>query len=282
MSEERSERKIGPFRLPSNFEWKEFPQKEFEWFVKEVERRFGLNLSSYKPQRVKRRTELLLRKYNVDYRKYLEMLVQNRKYLDEFLDKMTINETEFFRNPEKWWELRDDVIPLISQNTLRMRFWSAGCSSGEEPYSLAILVHELKLSHKTWILATDIDIGVLRKAQEGIYEERSLVNTPQEYVEKYFEKLPDGRYRIKDFVKKTVEFRRHDLLKDPFEKNLDLIVCRNVVIYFEPEAKNELYRKFAESLKVGGFLFVGNTERIFNYKELGFEIYRPFIYRKVK
>ncbi|HBF11200.1 MULTISPECIES: CheR family methyltransferase [Thermotoga] len=282
MSEERSERKIGPFRLPSNFEWKEFPQKEFEWFVKEVERRFGLNLSSYKPQRVKRRTELLLRKYNVDYRKYLEMLVQNRKYLDEFLDKMTINVTEFFRNPEKWWELRDDVIPLISQNTLRMRFWSAGCSSGEEPYSLAILVHELKLSHKTWILATDIDIGVLRKAQEGIYEERSLVNTPQEYVEKYFEKLPDGRYRIKDFVKKTVEFRRHDLLKDPFEKNLDLIVCRNVVIYFEPEAKNELYRKFAESLKVGGFLFVGNTERIFNYKELGFEIYRPFIYRKVK
>ncbi|ACM22385.1 chemotaxis protein CheR [Thermotoga sp. RQ7] len=247
-----------------------------------MERRFGLNLSSYKPQRVKRRTELLLRKYNVDYRKYLEMLVQNRKYLDEFLDKMTINVTEFFRNPEKWWELRDDVIPLISQNTLRMRFWSAGCSSGEEPYSLAILVHELKLSHKTWILATDIDIGVLRKAQEGIYEERSLVNTPQEYVEKYFEKLPDGRYRIKDFVKKTVEFRRHDLLKDPFEKNLDLIVCRNVVIYFEPEAKNELYRKFAESLKVGGFLFVGNTERIFNYKELGFEIYRPFIYRKVK
>lgn len=95
MSEERSERKIGPFRLPSNFEWKEFPQKEFEWFVKEVERRFGLNLSSYKPQRVKRRTELLLRKYNVDYRKYLEMLVQNRKYLDEFLDKMTINVTEF-------------------------------------------------------------------------------------------------------------------------------------------------------------------------------------------
>ena len=282
MQEERSEKKIGPFKFQSNFEWKEFPQEEFEWFVKEVEKRFGLNLSSYKPQRVKRRTELLLRKYNVDYRKYLEMLVQNRKYLDEFLDKMTINVTEFFRNPEKWWELRDDVIPLISQNTLRMRFWSAGCSSGEEPYSLAILVHELKLSHKTWILATDIDIGVLRKAQEGIYEERSLVNTPQEYVEKYFEKLPDGRYRIKDFVKKTVEFRRHDLLKDPFEKNLDLIVCRNVVIYFEPEAKNELYRKFAESLKVGGFLFVGNTERIFNYKELGFEIYRPFIYRKVK
>lgn len=282
MSEERSERKTVPFRLPSNFEWKEFPQEEFEWFVKEVEERFGINLSSYKPQRVKRRTELLLRKYNVDYRKYLEMLVQSKKHLDEFLDKMTINVTEFFRNSEKWWELRDDVIPLISQNTLRMRFWSAGCSSGEEPYSLAILAHELKLSYKTKILATDIDVGVLRKAQEGVYEERALVSTPKEYVEKYFERLPDGRYRIKDFVKKVVEFRRHDLLKDPFEKNLDLIVCRNVVIYFEPEAKNKLYKKFAESLKVGGFLFVGNTERIFNYRELGFEVYRPFIYRKVK
>jgi chemotaxis protein methyltransferase CheR len=250
--------------------------------VKEVEKRFGLNLSSYKPQRVKRRTELLLRKYNVGYREYLNMLIKDKKYLDEFMDKMTINVTEFFRNPEKWWELRDEIIPLIAKNSLRMKFWSAGCSSGEEPYSLAILVHELNLSYKTRILATDIDIGVLRRAQEGIYEERAFVSTPKEYLEKYFEKLPDGRYRIKDSVKKIVEFKRHDLLKDPFEKNFDLIVCRNVVIYFEPEAKNELYRKFAESLKPGGFLFVGNTERIFNYKELGFEIYKPFIYRKVE
>jgi chemotaxis protein methyltransferase CheR len=282
MQEERSEKKIGPFNFQSNFEWKEFPQEEFEWFVKEVEKRFGLNLSSYKPQRVKRRTELLLRKYNVDYREYMNMLTKDKKYLDEFMDKMTINVTEFFRNPEKWWELRDEIIPLIAKNSLRMKFWSAGCSSGEEPYSLAILVHELNLSYKTRILATDIDIGVLRRAQEGIYEERAFVSTPKEYLEKYFEKLPDGRYRIKDSVKKIVEFKRHDLLKDPFEKNFDLIVCRNVVIYFEPEAKNELYRKFAESLKPGGFLFVGNTERIFNYKELGFEIYKPFIYRKVE
>lgn len=282
MQEERSEKKIGPFNFQSNFEWKEFPQEEFEWFVKEVEKRFGLNLSSYKPQRVKRRTELLLRKYNVDYREYMNMLTKDKKYLDEFMDKMTINVTEFFRNPEKWWELRDEIIPLISENSLRMKFWSAGCSSGEEPYSLAILVHELNLSYKTRILATDIDIGVLRRAQEGVYEERAFVSTPKEYLEKYFEKLPDGRYRIKDSVKKIVEFKRHDLLKDPFEKNFDLIVCRNVVIYFEPEAKNELYRKFAESLKPGGFLFVGNTERIFNYKELGFEIYKPFIYRKVE
>jgi chemotaxis protein methyltransferase CheR len=282
MQEERSEKKIGPFNFQSNFEWKEFPQEEFEWFVKEVEKRFGLNLSSYKPQRVKRRTELLLRKYNVDYREYMNMLIKDKKYLDEFMDKMTINVTEFFRNPEKWWELRDEIIPLIAKNSLRMKFWSAGCSSGEEPYSLAILVHELNLSYKTRILATDIDIGVLKRAQEGVYEERAFVSTPKEYLEKYFEKLPDGRYRIKDSVKKIVEFKRHDLLKDPFEKNFDLIVCRNVVIYFEPEAKNELYRKFAESLKPGGFLFVGNTERIFNYKELGFEIYKPFIYRKVE
>ncbi|ADA66351.1 MCP methyltransferase, CheR-type [Thermotoga petrophila RKU-10] len=282
MQEERSEKKIGPFKFQSNFEWKEFPQEEFEWFVKEAEKRFGLNLSSYKPQRVKRRTELLLRKYNVGYREYLNMLIKDKKYLDEFMDKMTINVTEFFRNPEKWWELRDEIIPLIAKNSLRMKFWSAGCSSGEEPYSLAILVNELNLSYKTRILATDIDIGVLGRAQEGVYEERAFVSTPKEYLEKYFEKLPDGRYRIKDSVKKIVEFKRHDLLKDPFEKNFDLIVCRNVVIYFEPEAKNELYRKFAESLKPGGFLFVGNTERIFNYKELGFEIYKPFIYRKVE
>lgn len=282
MQEEKFPKREWQFSLPSSFEWKEYPQEEFEWFVKELAKRFDIDLSSYKPHRVKRRTELLLRKYNVDYKGYLELLLRDKRYLDEFLDKMTINVTEFFRNPEKWWELRDEVIPLIAKNSTKLKFWSAGCSSGEEPYSLAIIVHELGLSHRTKILATDIDVTVLNRAREGVYEEKSLVSTPKEYVEKYFEKMADGRYKLKDFVKPVVEFKRHDLLRDPFERDFDLIVCRNVVIYFEMEAKNKLYERFVKSLKIGGFLFVGSTERIFNYKELGLEVYKPFIYRREK
>lgn len=282
MQEEKFPKREWQFSLPSSFEWKEYPQEEFEWFVKELAKRFDIDLSSYKSHRVKRRTELLLRKYNVDYKGYLELLLKDKRYLDEFLDKMTINVTEFFRNPEKWWELRDEVIPLIAKNSTKLKFWSAGCSSGEEPYSLAILVHELGLSHRTKILATDIDVTVLNRAREGVYEEKSLVSTPKEYVEKYFERVTSSRYKLKDFVKSVVEFKRHDLLRDPFERDFDLIVCRNVVIYFEMEAKNKLYERFVKSLKIGGFLFVGSTERIFNYKELGLEVYKPFIYRREK
>ena len=234
------------FAWLSNFqsgEGPEFPWEEFTWFVGRVNETMGLDLSGYKPERMKRRIEMLIRKYNCkSYKEYLDMILKDNKKKDEFLDKLTINVTEFFRNPDKW--------------------------------------QELKAPQSAKIIATDIDMGVLTHAQVGEYEERSMVSTPQEYIQKYFI-VRDGRYIVKPNVKARVVFKRHNLLQDPFEKGFDLIMCRNVVIYFEMEAKDQLYKRFSESLRPGGLLFVGNTERIFNYKNLGLEIASSFIYRKI-
>jgi len=273
------------FAWLSNFQSGEGPEflwEEFTWFVGKINEIMGLDLSGYKPERMKRRIEMLIRKYNCkSYKEYLDMILKDNKKKDEFLDKLTINVTEFFRNPEKRQEIKDKFLPqLLKESGPRFKAWSAGCSSGEEPYTLAMILEELKAPSTARILATDIDIGVLTWAQVGEYEERSMVSTSQEYIQKYFI-VRNGKYIVKPNVKARVMFKRHNLLQDPFEKGFDLIVCRNVVIYFEMEAKDQLYRNFAESLKPGGLLFVGNTERIFNYRNLGLEVASSFIYRKL-
>ncbi len=261
----------------------ELPIEEFEWFRKEIHRYFNLDLSGYKPHRVKRRIEILIRKYKLDsYREYLKLLLSDPKVKDEFFDRLTINVTEFFRNPEKWWELRDKFLPeLLAFSKGRFKAWSAGCASGEEPYSLAILLEELKAPPTAYVLATDIDDKALEEAKRGIYESRSMISTPKVYIDKYFE-IVDGEYRIKDEVKKRLQFKKHNLLQDPFPESLDLIICRNVVIYFEQSAKDILYKNFSKALRIGGYLFVGSTERIFNYDELGLKIASPFIYQRVR
>ena len=232
---------------------------------------------------MKRRIEILIRKWGKrSYREYLDLIVNDEKAQKEFLDRLTINVTEFFRNPEKWEELKKKYLPqLLKESGSRFKAWSAGCSSGEEPYSLAILLEELKAPPGAKVIATDIDINVLSKARQGAYEERSLASTPKEYITKYFD-YRNGLYYVKPNVKARVIFKRHNLLQDPFDKNYDLILCRNVVIYFEMKTKEELYRKFSESLRPGGIIFVGSTERIFNYRQIGLEVVSPFFYKKVK
>ncbi|MFN3691951.1 MAG: CheR family methyltransferase [Fervidobacterium sp.] len=260
----------------------ELPWDEFEWFVKKIKESLNLDLTGYKPERMKRRIEMLIRKYNLkSYKDYYDAIMKDAKKKDEFLDKLTINVTEFFRNPEKWLELRDKFLPeLLKESGQRFKAWSAGCSSGEEPYTIAILLEELKAPPSVKVLATDIDIGVLTRAQIGEYDERSMASTPHEYIQKYFI-VKDGKYIVKPNVKARVHFKKHNLLQDPFDKGFDLITCRNVVIYFEMEAKDQLYKNFSESLRTGGLLFVGNTERIFNYRNIGLEVASPFIYRKL-
>lgn len=130
------------------------------------------------------------------------------------------------------------------------------------------------------IIATDIDEQVLDKARMGLYRGQSLNALPDEFKTKYFTKVGDNSFKIKDEVKKCVEFKKHNLLKDPYPTRLNLIVCRNVVIYFTEEAKDGIYRRFYESLVPGGTLFVGSTEQIVNYRELGYISERSFFYKK--
>jgi len=189
--------------------------------------------------------------------------------------------TEFFRNPEKWASLQKKYLPeMIKKVGPRIKIWSAGCSSGEEPYTWAIILEELR-ANQARITASDIDSGVLAKARKGIYEKRSFENTSVDIMKKYFKKVDDERYEVSQKLKSRVNFRKHNMLQENFDKDLDFISCRNVVIYFEMETKNVLYKNFVKALKPGGILFVGSTERIFNYRQIGLKVIEPFFYQKV-
>ena len=159
-----------------------------------------------------------------------------------------------------------------------LKIWSAACSYGCEPYTLAMILESLGFRKYT-IIATDIDSDVLKLASEGIFNNLDIKDVPQIFIEKYFD-IDDDKYIIKKSLKRNVVFKKHNLLGDSYESDFDLIVCRNVVIYFTMEAKKDIYIKFSKSISKNGLLFVGPTEHISNYKELGFSQAQPCIYKK--
>jgi chemotaxis protein methyltransferase CheR len=257
---------------------------EYKTFKKKVQELTGIDLDAYKYQ-IHRRIHMLMQRWGAKtYDEYFKTIETNPEKLREFLDYLTINVTEFFRNANRWWELRDNIIPQMYKELghQRIKLWSAGCSSGEEPYSLAILSMETKVSTPQPVLAADIDQGVLARAQTGVYQKKQIENAPKEWVAKYFSDIGGGSVQVKKEVKDKVKFKHMNLLKDHFESGFDLILCRNVVIYFGPETKAILYRKFFDSLRPGGYLMTGATEQIFDHKQIGFESAGPFLYRRPK
>lgn len=255
---------------------------EYGGFKRKIQQLTGIDLDAYKYQ-IHRRVHMMMQRWNVkSYDDYYKEIANNPERLREFLDYLTINVTEFFRNTNRWWELRDKIIPNMYKELghQRIKFWSAGCSTGEEPYSLAILAMETKVSTPQPVLAADIDQGVLAKAQAGVYQKRQITNAPKEWVPKYFTEVDANTVTVKKEVKDKVKFRHMNLIKDRFESGFDLILCRNVVIYFEPETKSALYKKFLEALRPGGYLMTGATEQIFDHKTIGFESVGPFLYRR--
>lgn len=253
---------------------------DYQDFISKVHRKTGIDLSCYKEAQMKRRlTSLYEKKGYKSFQEFFNAMSTDKKVLDEFLDRMTINVSEFYRNAKRWEILQKKIIPKLLENNKRLKVWSAACSTGEEPYTLAmVLSHFMPLS-QIQILATDIDETVMNRAKIGIYPERSLAEVPEDMKKKYFTR--DGIfYSVKDEIKRTVTFKKHNLLADPFESNFDLIVCRNVLIYFTEDAKEILYKKFSGALRTGGILFVGSTEQIFNPHIYGFETEDTFFYRK--
>ena len=230
---------------------------------------------------MRRRIDSLIKKNNCStYDSYVKLLKTDQKAFEEFVNFLTINVSEFYRNPEQWELLEKEFIPeLIQKFGKNLRIWSAACSTGDEPYSLVMaLSRHLDLS-KIKIYATDIDKQVIATAKVGLYSEKSIANVPAEYKKKFFTKIGNS-YQISEQVKKCVEFKEHNLLADPYPRDYHLIVCRNVLIYFTDEAKTEVYRKFAESLKETGILFIGSTEQVTSYKELGYKRRYSFYYEK--
>ncbi|MDV3430164.1 protein-glutamate O-methyltransferase CheR [Paenibacillus larvae] len=255
--------------------------QDFTLFMKKIKDYTTIDLTLYKEAQMKRRlTTLRTKKGFSTFQSYFDAITKDPELLHEFLDRMTINVSEFWRNPLRWEQVEKRFIPEMLKLTRRLKIWSASCSTGEEPYTLAMILAEQKALQDTLLLATDIDDGALAKAEKGMYLERSLKDVPAAYISKYFRK-EQGTYFISEDVKRGVKFQKQNLLEDRFETGFDLIVCRNVIIYFTEEAKHKLYQKFAQSLKPGGLLFVGSTEQIFSPGQYGLEPADTFFYRKI-
>lgn len=254
---------------------------DFELFVKRMKAKTDIDLSQYKEAQMKRRLTTLRQKNGFDnFAAYFEAIEQDNRLLNEFLDRMTINVSEFWRNPSRWEAMEKKFIPEMLKDNGRIRIWSAACSTGEEPYTLAMIASELGALDRTSILATDLDSVVLQKAALGSYYERSIRDVPRAYLNKYFSKNDKEDYTIIDSLKKAITYKQQNLLHDTFDSGFDIIVCRNVMIYFTEEAKDLLYKKFSGALRPGGLLFVGSTEQIFSPTQYDFESVETFFYRK--
>lgn len=254
----------------------------YDDFKKGVMELTGINLSSYKERQMKRRIDALVSRsgYN-GYKDYFDAFMLNPAILERFVDYLTINVSEFYRNPEQWKTLEQQVLPdLIKKHGNNIRVWSAACSTGEEPYSLTMLLSAFLSLNSIRILATDLDVAALKKAGIGAYTGKSLETLPLELKDGFF-RQQNGLYMIDDKIKNCVEFRQHDMLREPFPGKFHLILCRNVMIYFTEEAKEELYRKFHDSLERDGVLFVGSTEQIIFPQRYNLKPLRTYFYKRI-
>ncbi|WP_445612576.1 CheR family methyltransferase [Geobacillus sp. YF-1] len=253
---------------------------DYAQFIAKVKRKTGIDLSLYKEAQMKRRLAALYAKKGLNsFTELFAAMEKDPALWHECLDRMTINVSEFYRNAKRWEVLEQTILPRLLAENPRPRVWSAACSTGEEPYTLAMVLAQHVPLPRISVLATDIDENALARARLGLYSERSLAELPEAMRKKFFTKDGDW-YKIDDKIKRTVTFEKHNLLADPFPGPFDLIVCRNVLIYFTEEAKRTLYRKFHAALRPGGVLFVGSTEQIFNPGLYGFEVEETFFYRR--
>lgn len=253
---------------------------DFTIFKRKVRIAYGLDLDAYKRTQMERRLRANMERCGAGtFQQYYTLMQRNKALADEFLDRVTINVSELFRNPEQFEVLRTKVLTDLLSKDKGITVWSAGCSYGAEAYTLSVLISEAAPNARHSILATDIDDRMLARAQRGVFQEQEVRSVSRARLLKYFDKTPEG-YAAKDVLKKPISFQKHNLLESRFRTGFDLIVCRNVVIYFTDEAKTVLYKRFFDSLRPGGYLFVGGTERISNYEQLGFESRIPFFYRK--
>ncbi|TCT15000.1 chemotaxis protein methyltransferase CheR [Natranaerovirga pectinivora] len=255
---------------------------DYESFKKEIYALTNIDLNAYKERQMKRRIDSLIKKNSYDdYVSYVKALKTNKDLFEEFVNYLTINVSEFYRNPEQWKILEDYVLPhLFNKAGKKVKIWSAACSTGDEPYSLVMLLSKFMPLSQIKIIATDIDKQVLSKAQLGLYTEKSLAALPVEFKEKYFRKVGTSSFQVIEDIKKCVEFKQHNLLKDEYPSQCDLIVCRNVLIYFTEDAKIEIYKKFNKGLKKEGILFVGSTEQIIQPQVFKFSAFKSFFYQK--
>jgi chemotaxis protein methyltransferase CheR len=245
-------------------------QAGFDALTQHISRTAGVSLGNYKDKCLRRRIAVRMRACGVHtYAEYQAVLARTPAEYEHLKDTLTINVTRFFRNAETWQRLAEDFLPpLLAQVPGTIRVWSAGCSSGEEAYGLAILIADAALAlgdtrslERVHVDATDIDRKSLERASEGRYRADALCETAPEVRERYFEAEADG-WRVSAAVRRRVRVRQHDLGRDPAPGTFHLIVCRNVVIYFERATQERLFETFWQALLPGGLLVLGKVEAL--------------------
>ena len=255
---------------------------DYEYFKDEVFKMTKIDLNAYKEKQMKRRIDTLISRHQFkDYPSFVQGLKSDKNILEEFVNYLTINVSEFYRNTDQWEILDKQIIPDLEKKFgKKLKIWSAACSTGDEPYSLVMALSKHFSLMDINIHATDIDKQVIQQAKTGVYSDKSIVGVPSDLKTKYFHKVTDSSYSIDPLIKSRVKFEEHNLLKDPYPKDMDLIVCRNVLIYFTEEAKDEIFKKFYDSLAPGGILFIGSTEQMMNYRQIGYERKSSFFFEK--
>lgn len=241
----------------------------------------GVDLTQYKrPQMERRLRSFLERRGFRTLSESLPSLRDDRAELDALLDRMTINVSQLWRNPEHWQVLEKTIIPELGAGG-RIRCWSAGSSYGAEAYTLAALCKQVAPRARIEILGTDIDKRMVERARDGVFSAEDARSAPPDAMRKWFEPV-DGGFRARQELRSICRFEVGDLLRIAPQRNrFDLILCRNTVIYFSEPIRDELHARLAGALASGGYLMVGATERVANPADLGLQPAHPFIFRKV-
>lgn len=265
--------------------------KEFHLLSAYIKENYGINLKEEKRTLVMGRLQSeLVQKGFSDFSEYYKYIMDDKtgNALEVLINKITTNHTFFMREADHFDFFRNISLPYIvgTEKKKDLRIWSAGCSSGEEPYTLAMLIDEYfgteKLLWDSKILATDISSKVLKEAMAGVYSNEEIATLPKHWRLKYFQKSDSDNSVLIDSIRNEVIYRKLNLMDEvfPFRKKFHVIFCRNVMIYFDAKTKNELVKKFYDSMEYGGYLFIGHSESL-NREETKFQYVKPAIYRKI-
>lgn len=264
--------------------------QEFRQLASYVKGNYGINLKDEKRALVIGRLHNVMAQKNFSsFSDYIAYLFADKtgEAVHTFVEKITTNHTFFMREPDHFDFFRDTVLPYLvkTKKDRDLRIWSAGCSSGEEAYTLALIMHDFfRVDKSLWdtkILATDISARVLEMATEGIYPLERIVTLPAQWKLSYFKKVDSENYLLNEKIRSEVIFRKFNLMEPafPFKKKFDVIFCRNVMIYFDSQTKTELVNKFYNMTAPGGYLFIGHSEAL-NRAETKYRYIQPAIYRK--
>lgn len=239
-----------------------------------------LDFTGYRDSQIQRRLNTFMQRRQIaDYHALFKHLRATPKEIGSLRDYLDINVSEFFRNPEMFNYLTETVFPAFYGQS-RIRMWSAGCSVGCEAYTLGILASE-HLPEGSWsVNGTDIDGEALSAAFAGVYGPEHLKSVPEKLLAKYFVKIAREKYAISDSLKNNISFAQQDLFKGSYPMGMDLILCRNVVIYFTEEAKYDIFTRLSKSLRSQGVLFIGATESFHRYQEHCLKRLHPCFYKK--